>query len=300
MIAAIVIASIVVLYFGLCSYGARRAMEIPRQPLVHSPASVGLDWEDVSFPGRDGTVVLKGWYLRGGGKHAIIIVNGGFQNRVDENSDTLGLTAALVKKGYDVLLFDLRGRGESTGRGREFSYIDSDIGGAMDYLVGRGYSTDAICVLGFCSGAAQSCIFASRNDPGAVILDGCFPNISTMLVREVVATGPPEFLVRIFIPGLLVMTKLLYRYDVVNPIDVVAGIRCNVLFIHEEGDEFTSWEETRRLYEASGNPESELWQITGTGHSQGSRTQMDAYVERVHGFLSVKSRAAARGRRKER
>jgi alpha-beta hydrolase superfamily lysophospholipase len=178
---AIGIGILLVIYLGLSAYGAREAMEIPRLPLAYKPDSLELAYEDASFKSRVDGVLLKGWYLPGEKSSVILIVHGGFQNRIDDNVGTLGLTRALVKTGYSVLLFDLRGRGESEGRGLTLSNIELDIGGAVDYLKSRGYSTEDICILGFCSGAASACIFASQNNLGALILDGCFIDVPTWL-----------------------------------------------------------------------------------------------------------------------
>ena len=154
-VTAIGIATVLILYIGLSIYGAKAAMEIPRLPLIHSPASVGLDYEDVAFTSRDDHVMLRGWHLPSKGNSIIIIVHGGFQNRVDDNVDTLQLADDLVKKGYNLLLFDLRGRGESEGKGLALSNIERDIGGAVDYLKARGYPIRRINIIGFCSGAAS-------------------------------------------------------------------------------------------------------------------------------------------------
>ena len=284
-VTAIGIAIILALYTGLSIYGATAAMEIPRLPLNNSPASVGLDYKDVSFTSRDDHVVLRGWYLPSKRNSAIIIVHGGFQNRLDDNVDTLGLAHDLVKKGYNLLLFDLRGRGESEGKGLALSNIERDIGGAVDYLKAEGYPLKRIYIIGFCSGAASACIFASKNSIGALVLDGCFANVHNMVVRQAVLMGIPEFLVNFFVPGVLLMTKIFYGYDLVNPVDVVADVACPILFIHEEHDELISWEEMHQLFRASGNPANEFWEVSDADHSQSYKRHPVEYIEKVDKFL---------------
>jgi dienelactone hydrolase len=248
VITYIVIAAVLVVYFGLSAYGARETMLIPRLPLEESPESTGLIYEDIEFQSCGDNTILKGWYMPGNRDNVILMVNGGFQNRLDDNVDTLGLTGALVQKGYSVLLFDQRGRGESGGKGLALSNIDQDIGGAIDFLKEKGHPVEKICIMGFCSGAVSSCIFASRNSVGSLILDGCFISIPVMVVKQGASVGPPEFLVWIFIPGVFLMTKILYGYDMVNSIDVIDDIKCPVLFIHEEKDEFITKKENGKTF----------------------------------------------------
>jgi pimeloyl-ACP methyl ester carboxylesterase len=285
---AISIAIVFAVYIGLSIYGAIAAMEIPRLPLNDSPASVGLAYEDVSFTSRDDNVVLRGWYIPGERDFIIIIVHGGYQNRVDYNADTLRLAHDLVEKGYDLLLFDLRGRGESEGKGLSLSNIEHDIGGAVDYLKSKGYPAKTIGIIGFCSGAASSCIFASQESIGALVLDGCFYTVNSMVAGGAASRGIPRFLVDFFLPGVLLMSKIIYGYELVNPIDVVAGITCPILFIHEEHDNLVSLEETFRLFKASDNPANELWEVSAAEHSQAYKTYPSDYVERIDNFLATK------------
>jgi pimeloyl-ACP methyl ester carboxylesterase len=149
----------------------------------------------------------------------------------------------------------------------------------------RGYETDDICIMGFCSGAALSCYFVGQNDVGALVLDGCFARVSTMVVREAQDIGVPAFFTSIFLPGLHAISHLFYDFRVIDPIDRIPDITCPVLFIHEEHDVFTTAEETRELYRASGNPESEVWEIMGTGHSLGYLSGPQEFIEKVTGFL---------------
>jgi pimeloyl-ACP methyl ester carboxylesterase len=284
--AVVGVGGLAVIYAGLSALGARVAMEIPRLPLKGSPRDVGLDYEEAVFRSRDGAVRLRGWFLPGAGKRAILIVNGGFENRIDENSDTLGISRDLVAQGYAVLVFDQRGRGESEGRGLSLSNIEADVGGAMDYLESRGYPAESVGVLGFCSGAACACIYTSRNRAGALILDGCFTDVATMMSREAASVGLPDFLVRIFVPGIKLMTRAFYGYRVVDPINVVRDVACPILFVREEFDEFITWGETLRLYEASANPADEVWEVEGALHSQSWRTDPGAFIKRADEFIS--------------
>jgi pimeloyl-ACP methyl ester carboxylesterase len=288
-IIAIVIGAMLVVYGGTSIVGAHEAMEIPRLDLPESvsPADVGLDYEDVSFNSRGDAVVLKGWYLPAEGDYAIIIVHGGFQPRLDDTVNTLPLACDLVVEGYNVLLFDLRGRGESEGEGRSLSNIERDIGGAVDYLITEGYTSERIYILGFCSGAASACIFASQNDVGALVLDGCFADVYDMVVNQAKLLSIPEFLVDGFIPGMLLMCRLFYDFELVNAEDVIADVDCPIFFIHEENDELISLAEMQLLFGLATNPANQFWEVPDAKHSQSYKTHPAEYIERVDGFLSA-------------
>jgi dienelactone hydrolase len=98
-----------------------------RQPLWRTPASIGLQAEDVVFPSDDG-VTLRGWFIHraeddGTPAPAIIFVHGWPWNRLgnlagqsllpDRNVDFLEPARALAQAGFHVLLFDLRNHGQS-------------------------------------------------------------------------------------------------------------------------------------------------------------------------------------------
>jgi pimeloyl-ACP methyl ester carboxylesterase len=285
MTLALALAGIAAAYTAFTVAGTMFAFRIPRLPLEGSmPQSAR--YEEVSFPSRVDNVNLKGWLVGGEAERAIILVHGGYQTRVDENVDTIGLAHDLAAKGYDLLLFDLRGRGESGGRGRALHDSDRDIGGAIDFLEARGYELDHVALMGFCSGAVSSLVFSTEQDVGAVVLDGAFPTLEGMVVRQAVQRHIPASLVELFIPGIRLAAKTLYGFKDVEPIDIVTNIKAPALFIHEENDDIVSWEETRSLYFAASDPDNEIWQVPGALHSQGYRTAPSVFVDKVDSFLS--------------
>ena len=280
-----IIASFAALYLVLAILGAFLVMHVPRLLVNGSPASVGLTYSDVSFPSRDNRITLKGWYVPGQGDKVILVSHGGFQNRVDETVDTLRLAHDLVNRGYNVLLFDFRGRGESTGKGLSMLTNEQDIGGAVDYLRSLGYPTANIDIIGFCSGAASSALFISGENVGAVVLDGCFATVRNMVTSQATTRGVPKWLLNFFYPGLSVTVKIFYNYTPINPIDTIPNITCPILFIHEENDNLVSLQEMDQLFKASKNPSNELWEINSAEHSEGYKSNPSLYINEVDNFL---------------
>ena len=288
-IVGIILAVVFILYLVLSVVGSIFIMDIPRLPLNTSPTSVGLTYEDVSFPSRGDDVLLKGWYLPGHGNSIIIIVHGGFQNRVDDNVDTLGLAHDLVERGYNLLLFDLRGRGESEGTARSLLNFQQDIGGAVDFVVSKGYSPNETSIIGFCSGAMSTCIYMSEeNDVGAIVLDGCSATVRNMVFAQAKERGIPKSLLSFFMPGLTSLVKVFYHYHEVDPINVIPNVKCPIFFIHEEKDNLVSREEMAQLFSASKDPFNEIWEVSDALHSQGYKDNPLQYVDHLDEFFTTR------------
>ena len=286
-ITAAVLAALIFTYTGLSIFGGVAAMEIPRLPLKASPSALGLAYRDVSFTSRTDDLVLTGWYIPGGGNKVIIVVNGGFQNRVDDVVDTLSLARDMNRQGFDILLFDLRGRGDSEGHARSLLNIDRDLGGAFDYVKSLGHPPSSIGILGFCSGAASACLFASREEVGALVLDGCFASVNNMIYGQAAERHIPKFLVDTFLPGVRLCAFVFFRYREVDPIQVVGQIPAPILFIHEQNDELTTLVDTQLLFNTSNNPANAIWEIPTVLHSKGYINNPAEYVSGVTDFFDT-------------
>ncbi len=288
-IAGIVLAVLVVFYVGGAVIGARLAMVIPRLPVEASayPTTLGLSYEEVSFASRTDNGGLKGWFLPAKGDYSFLIVDGGFQNRVDATANTLGLARDLVAGGYNVLLFDLRGRGESAGQGLSLSNIDKDIGGAFDYVKSRGFSASHVYILGFCSGAASACLFAADNEVGGLVLDGVFASVQGMVINQARQRHIPIFLVDAFIPALVKTAGMMYSFELVNTIDVIEQVKCPVFFIHEQNDDLITLSEMQQLYEKAPNSVNQFWEIPNSLHSEGYTSHPVEYMQHLNAFLAT-------------
>jgi len=262
-------------------------LKIPRIPLGRTPDAVGLLYEDVCFPSRIDDITLRGWYLPGKRDVTLIIVNGGAQNRVDSETGTMEISQDLVEKGYNILLFDLRGRGESEGQGYHLIHSERDLGGAVDYLRQR-FPSRSIGLMGFSTGAAASIIFASREKVEAMVSDNCFASVTDSLTTKLAADwGMPRFIVRAITPALFLTARILHGYKKVDPVSRVADILCPILFIQGDADDLVPISEAYRLHKASGNPTHDLWIVTNAGHTQAYHTHPTVYIERVTGFLET-------------
>ena len=155
---AIVAGAMTSAYLGVSAALALRMSRRGRRMPVHDdPASVGLPFMDVSFNSRrdltDPEHLLKGWLVLPKGVETtpvardtrwLVIVHGDGANRADPQAGAMGLAKAIWDLGYGILMFDMRGCGESddadfTGGWKE----RLDVLGALDHLVWLGSGSNA-------------------------------------------------------------------------------------------------------------------------------------------------------------
>ena len=252
-----------------------------RRPLTMTPAQFGLEYEEVSFYSRIDKVLLKGWYIPAGGNRTIIAMPGGKQTREDRSTKMLELCVDLAKKGYNILVFERRGCGQSqAAKFRYRSILGRDFSGAIDYIRTRNVKEDII-LLGVSIGASAAIASARENsDIKAVICDSCFKSIPLM-AKRVMSEKCRAFAV--FEPGAVVMGWLFFGLDKESAIDRL--LYQLPIFYQRFGD--TSHRLRRYdLLVASNNPLDEIWIADGAKHSQSYMTYPEEYVDRIVKFLS--------------
>ena len=130
-------------------------------------------------------------------------------------------------------------------------------------------------------------VWEARRQVGALVLDGCFATVHNMVVNQAALLGIPEFLVDFFNPGVFLISRLFYDFELVDVQDVIADVACPIFFIHEENDELVSREEVELLFSLATYPANQFWEVAGADHSQSYKTHPAEYIERVDAFLDA-------------
>ncbi len=267
-----------------------------KTPLDGHPREYGLPYEDVAFSprgGESGGIVLRGWIIGHGGASrpaddlTVILVHGLNSNRTGDGA--LDLASSLFDLGFTVLLFDMRGHGESDGDRLSAGYFERwDVLGAFDFLVRRGVPPGRIGVLGWSMGAAAA-LLAVAGEPAirAVVADSSFAHVQDMIAQETArSTVFPRWAVPAFIPGMKAVSKVLYGIEVgaVAPEKAAATLAYPILVIHGDADGRIPVGQSVRIH-ASGPAGSELWLVPGSDHAEAFLDASDEYVERVDAYF---------------
>lgn len=262
---------------------ARRMTRIRRSRVTGSPADVQMAYEDLTFAATDG-LALRGWYLESPEAHAsVVIVHGDGATRSDPTVGLLELERDYARSGLNVLAFDLRGRGESSGQRSQLGAGEvDDVLGAVRYAQHR---SDAPVVLhGFCTGASLALSAASRTDQVAAVVADSPAASMRQYVRDR-HKGVPAHLFAL-------ATKLArWRFDA--DIDAVAPARSmhelgdtGVMFVHCEDDRDVPMEHTLNLAAGSLNETDEVWMPYEGGHCTAYRSDPGDYMHRCLQFIN--------------
>jgi Lysophospholipase len=135
---ATLVVPLVTIYLGISTYAASVVTLPQRDAIVSTPADFGARFDEVRFPARGGDVEIAGWYLpQPETSRAVILVHGKDSSRSTEFQGRFSEFAAqLHKRGFAVMMIDLRGHGASGDARFSFGLAERrDILGAVDWLI---------------------------------------------------------------------------------------------------------------------------------------------------------------------
>lgn len=285
------LALVMLVMYGSVSY--MMASAVTRAERTDSngvPSDYGLDYEDVSFTSRRGDITLRGWFIPGPDPTGptVIFVHGLGGTRT--SAGALLIASDLVEQGFNTLLFDLRGHGESDGDRVYGGYLEQfDVLGAFDYLVqARGIPPDKIGVWGNSMGAGTSAL-AAAEEPAirALVLDSTYANVSELIAQETARkTLIPEWVATVLTPGASLAAMVFYRIDVydMTPEQAVEELDYPILLIHGEEDTRIPWSHSERVWKAAAEG-SVMWRVPGVGHVKAFAAHPTEYVERLASYF---------------
>ncbi len=152
----------------------------PASSVIGSPPhnNVGIEYQPVTLISDLEGIALSGWYIPSENGAAIILLHGFGSNRLE----MISRADILAQHGYGVLLYDLRGHGESGGDKRAFGWQDvEDVKAALEFLSrSEDVDPDRIGIMGFSIGGQIAIRAAAEfeeirviiaDDPGFVTVD---------------------------------------------------------------------------------------------------------------------------------
>jgi dipeptidyl aminopeptidase/acylaminoacyl peptidase len=266
-----------------------RPVTASRPPdFTFTPWETAAAHEPAEFTTSDG-VALHGWFLRHEGGRRVIVVMHGYRG---EKSDVLGMSTALWRAGFDVLLFDFRGRGRSSAAPFSMGLWETaDLAAALDWVSDR-VPAARIGLLGYSMGGVVAILGGTDARVAAIVADSAFGS-----QREVLAHAAERDARRVFrgwVPGRVFLPAMEWwhrrsgkpGFAEIAPIDRLARLAGTpLLLIHGTRDRWIPLAQARRLIDAAPGP-CEAWVVEGAIHCGAYFVDRAAYCERVAAFFT--------------
>jgi pimeloyl-ACP methyl ester carboxylesterase len=243
--------------------------------------------ENVTFTASDG-VRLAGWLaVSSPGAPTIILVHGFKGSRID----MLPWARFLYAAGYNVLLFDERGCGQSEGWEISLGAREpDDVIGAVHYLEGRADLTDRhYGALGISLGAGVVLLAAAQTLAlVAVVADSAWTSEQPQLDRMgSIPIGPVSLPVLAYEPA-LVNLLIGAPLEDARPLSIISQIAPRAVFLIHSADDrntTTPLSGERQLYAAAGQPKQQ-WVAPSGGHAGALAAHTVEYEQRVLAFFA--------------
>jgi pimeloyl-ACP methyl ester carboxylesterase len=280
-----------------------------RQPVVRTPAEVGLDCEEVEFPSSDG-LTLRGWYIPAPpgdasagdrprviilthpmffNRHGFVVRSQGWLRLFKTDVDLLKTAAALQHAGYAVLTFDFRNHGESAPGLCGVGLIEyQDVLGAVAYVNGRhSPHLPQIGFVSFCMGANATMVALSA-DPGHLenvrFLVAIQPVSALVFFRSYLKdVYTPLSLYLIPLVDRLVQWRGGFGLQEMSPLEHARNIHVPTLYVQAREDPWTELSDIEGFHEATAGPKA-LWLIEGEMDRFDTYNYVGDHPERILAF----------------
>jgi fermentation-respiration switch protein FrsA (DUF1100 family) len=238
--------------------------DLPSRQLEATPNDIGLDFRDVWIETEDGET-LHGWYVPADDARATVLF---FHGNAGNISHRLTSLSQMHSLGLNVLIFDYRGYGKSSGKPSEEG-LYRDATAAWHYLSEQlGATTEATLLFGRSLGAGVATRLALEIKPAGVVIESAF-------------TSVPDMAADLY-P--LLPARLLSRNHFDN-LKRIPDISSALLVMHSKNDEIIPYHHGEKLY-AAASGSKQYFQLQG-GHNDGFIHSGSAYRQAWRAFLDL-------------
>ena len=226
------------------------------------PSDLGMPYDDVRLETDDGET-LHAWWVQAEDAESTILFFHGNAGNIGHRLDSIRIFHDL---GYNVLIVDYRGYGESTGSPSEEGLYKDALTAYHWLRHEQALTSDDLVLFGRSLGAAVASWLATQQPAAGLIVESGFISI-------------PELGAELY-PFLPVRPLARYDYATVDHLSLVSA---PVLVVHSPDDDIVPFRHGQALFQAANEPKSML-EISGD-HNSGFLTSGDYYTDGLRHFL---------------
>lgn len=303
-LAALIVGILAILWAGGLYFFKTAIRRTPKTFLVDNPNlkteaeeelisnAADLHWFDaqqserVMIRSHDGLKLYGTWLSAKQPSAPTVILAHGYSGRGREMAGFARFYAETL--GYNVLMPDDRGHGESEGDIIGFGWLDR-----KDYVQWIGWVLEStgkhsdIVLHGISMGGATVLMTGGEELPDqvkAIVSDCAYTSVEEELTFQLKQLYKLPAFPFIPITSLITKWKAGYSFKEASALKQLAQVHVPVLFIHGEADTFVPTSMVYRLYEACAT-DKELLTIPRAGHGTAFRMDQDRYKSVLEDFL---------------
>jgi alpha-beta hydrolase superfamily lysophospholipase len=247
------------------------------------PEDLGLEAERVHVEVEPGLTLAGFLFRHSGAPRGVVVYHHGIW---DACRPRLGLAALLPPAGFDVVMYDSRGHGESGGRYCTYGFRESaDLSRVLDWVGQRGLPVSHVAVVGHSMGAATA-VYAAAADSRirAVVLESCYRDLRTAIRDYARLWFPliPEFHIRQ--AEVRAARKAGFDLDALSPLAHMSRLAIPVLIVQGTADRQIKPLYAREHFEATPEPR-ELYWIEGARHGRVWHEGGERYEQKLRAWL---------------
>ncbi|GAS80935.1 alpha/beta hydrolase [Paenibacillus amylolyticus] len=265
-------------------------MPEPDNEIISSAAD--LKWldaqpaEEISIQSHDGLKLHGTWLSSNSGSDQTVILAHGYSGKGREMA---GFARFYGKKhGYNVLMPDDRGHGQSEGDIIGFGWLDrKDYVQWTNWVLEKVGTQGEIVLHGISMGGATVLMTGGEALPiqvKAIVSDCAYTSVEEELTFQLKQLYKLPAFPFIPVTSLISRWKAGYSFKEASALKQLAKVNVPVLFIHGEADTFVPTEMVYRLYEACPT-EKELLTVPRAGHGTAFQVDRTGYEAVVESFL---------------
>lgn len=237
----------------------------PGRDIIETPGDMGLAYESVEISTADNET-LHGWFVPAPATATATMLF--FHGNAGNISHRMEYLLMFHRLGYNTLIFDYRGYGQSSGSPSEAgTYLDAQA--AWRYLTEKKrIPPTRIVLFGESLGGAVAAWLAAQEKPALLVLASAFTSIPDMAAK-----------IYPFLP-----VRLLSRFEY-NTMGYLQTVTCPVFVAHSPQDELVPFAQGQALYQAAPEPKQFL-ELQG-GHNNGFIFMREDWIRALGEFIRM-------------
>ncbi len=245
----VLVPAVLLWLYVVASYYLYRRAFVPAKPrplddFTFTPFEFQADYEEVELATADG-VNFGAWHFRQPGSPQTVIVSGGHKG---QRQGSLGISAALWRKGFNVILYSYRGWPGSDAAPITFGIKEVLELEAVITLARKRIPHARIGLLGYSMGAVVTMLGAA-GEPGvqALVLDSPFSDLRTVMIENVRHTIKLPGTPFVWLAGQMFRLRTGSRLSQSNPQAVLSSLEPRPLFFIHRGSLLAAGQRARQL-----------------------------------------------------